>query len=135
MSTTTQHFEFIKPDLKDAADITSSNSNWDVLDAKLKNIDDSLVDLSKIGTYEGAQNSGSGSDHEIVLWFDFVPKLVIVQGNTWSAFFVRGSNGYAHKTDRTHIIETVWENQTLKYGAKGTDFDCAGQTYTYIGIG
>lgn len=36
MSTTTNNFGFIKPDLGDAADITAFNSNWDKIDTKLK---------------------------------------------------------------------------------------------------
>lgn len=38
MSTTTTNYGFIKPELKDAADITATNSNWDKLDAQLSNM-------------------------------------------------------------------------------------------------
>ena len=35
MSTTTTNYSFIKPELTDAADITQTNPNWDILDAEL----------------------------------------------------------------------------------------------------
>ena len=36
MSTTTTQYKFIKPELTDAADITATNQNWDIIDAELK---------------------------------------------------------------------------------------------------
>ena len=41
MSTITTNYEFIKPELTDAADITAMNTNWDILDDKLKSIEGS----------------------------------------------------------------------------------------------
>jgi len=38
MSTRTTNLGFIKPELKDAADITTYNENWDILDAKLHKV-------------------------------------------------------------------------------------------------
>lgn len=38
MSTTTNNFGFIKPELSDAADITAYNENWDKLDTRLTNL-------------------------------------------------------------------------------------------------
>jgi hypothetical protein len=35
----TTNFKFIKPDLTNAADITATNQNWDVLDDKLKELE------------------------------------------------------------------------------------------------
>lgn len=39
MSTLTKNFKFIKPALTDAADITQTNPNWDILDEELNNMD------------------------------------------------------------------------------------------------
>lgn len=38
MSTKTTNLGFIKPELKDAADITTYNQNWDILDSKLNKV-------------------------------------------------------------------------------------------------
>lgn len=45
MSTTTTNYNLIKPQLTDPADITAINPNWDILDSKLKTIDDSLSSI------------------------------------------------------------------------------------------
>lgn len=39
MSTTTTNYGLVKPELTDVADITATNENWDLIDAKLKNIE------------------------------------------------------------------------------------------------
>lgn len=39
MSTTTQNFSLVKPELTDAADITAMNPNWDTIDTELDKID------------------------------------------------------------------------------------------------
>lgn len=39
MSTTTQNFGLVKPELSDAADITAMNPNWDTIDTELDKID------------------------------------------------------------------------------------------------
>lgn len=50
MSTRTPNYNLIKPELTDAANITDFNSNWDVLDEKLKEISESsFVSLEDIG--------------------------------------------------------------------------------------
>lgn len=36
MSTNTEHFNLIKPDMSDPADITALNGNWDTIDSKLQ---------------------------------------------------------------------------------------------------
>ena len=48
MSTTTTNYNLIKPELTDAADITAMNSNWDTLDTKLKELNDSAIDPSTV---------------------------------------------------------------------------------------
>lgn len=40
MSTKTTNFELVKPDLTDAADITATNPNWDLIDEKLASLED-----------------------------------------------------------------------------------------------
>lgn len=46
MSKTTANFGLIKPELTDAADITNTNQNWDIVDEQLKNTKDRLDNLS-----------------------------------------------------------------------------------------
>lgn len=43
MSTTTNNFGFLKPELTDAADITAYNENWDKLDGQLSNVKNAVV--------------------------------------------------------------------------------------------
>lgn len=50
MSINTKNFNFIKPELTDAADITNTNRNWDILDAKLKEMNDEVTPVAKGGT-------------------------------------------------------------------------------------
>lgn len=42
MATTTTKYEFIKPQLTDAADITATNGNWDKIETELVNVDNKL---------------------------------------------------------------------------------------------
>ena len=44
MSTTTTNFGLLKPQLTDPSDITQTNQNWDIIDEKLKTIEDGLDD-------------------------------------------------------------------------------------------
>lgn len=46
MSTKTSNYNFIKPELTDAADITATNENWDKVDSTFKNVDDNLKTLN-----------------------------------------------------------------------------------------
>ena len=46
MSKTTTHFDLIKPELTDVADITATNVNWDKIDTELHNLNGGLGDLS-----------------------------------------------------------------------------------------
>lgn len=45
MSKTTTNFGLIKPELTDAADITNTNQNWDIIDDQLKDNGDRLDDF------------------------------------------------------------------------------------------
>lgn len=45
MSTKTTNYEFIKPDLTDAADITATNENWNKVDGKLKELEDKVPEI------------------------------------------------------------------------------------------
>lgn len=45
MSTQTTNYNLIKPELTDAADITATNTNWDTLDTKLKNVWDKAFEV------------------------------------------------------------------------------------------
>lgn len=47
MSTRTDNLQFIKPELSDAANITTYNENWDKLDGTLKRIDDELQEVKQ----------------------------------------------------------------------------------------
>lgn len=46
MSTTTSNYKLIKPALTDAADITATNGNWDIIDGKLKEVTDNIGNKS-----------------------------------------------------------------------------------------
>ena len=59
MSKTTTNYNLIKPELTDAADITATNSNWDVIDTELKNINDE-IDTTNTAV-EAVQNSVNNS--------------------------------------------------------------------------
>lgn len=47
MSKTTTNLKLIKPELTDAADITTYNSNWDTLDNEFRRLDDDLYDTNQ----------------------------------------------------------------------------------------
>lgn len=56
MSTTTTNLGLLKPELTDAADLTSYNSNWDVLDEKIGKINiKTYTSLDQIGLTEGSE--------------------------------------------------------------------------------
>lgn len=46
MSILTKFYNFIKPELTDAADITATNENWDKVDSTFKSMDDNLNAMS-----------------------------------------------------------------------------------------
>ena len=47
MSTKTTNYNFVKPELKDVADITAQNPNWDTLDTTLKGLSDNYTAVSQ----------------------------------------------------------------------------------------
>lgn len=47
MSLKTQNYELIKPELKDPADITSTNVNWDIIDENLKQVQDAVDNIGE----------------------------------------------------------------------------------------
>jgi hypothetical protein len=46
LSTLTVNYGLLKPELPDPADITKMNPNWDILDGKLKELDDKKVEIN-----------------------------------------------------------------------------------------
>ena len=50
MSTTTENYNLVKPELTDVADITAMNENWDKIDEALNTTDTEIGDLSKLST-------------------------------------------------------------------------------------
>ena len=46
MSTVTSNYSLVKPELTDVADITAFGENWDIIDAKLKEVSDKAADPS-----------------------------------------------------------------------------------------
>jgi hypothetical protein len=47
MAIQTANYGFIKPNITDASDIRTINSNWDTLDAELKKMDDDLNSINE----------------------------------------------------------------------------------------
>ena len=54
MSTQTDKYGFVKPEITDPADITALNGNWDMVENELKNID------SKITSHTTTTNTALG---------------------------------------------------------------------------
>lgn len=53
MSTKTDNFGLIKPELTDRADITAFNNNWDEIDKQLKNVKEQVeVQPNQTNYYE-----------------------------------------------------------------------------------
>lgn len=58
MSTTTTNYNLIKPSSSDAADITSTNTNWDTIDSKLNELDSDFT-TNKFLTVPASSTNGT----------------------------------------------------------------------------
>lgn len=103
------------------------------------------------GSYVGVvskTNSGSIPSSEVVLSFDFVPKLIILQGKTssnkeFTAIFPYGCDGHyiivgASNSVSSGMPSTFWEGNSVKLALSQLNSDhlnWSGNTYTYVAIG
>ena len=71
MSTRTQHFNFVKPQLSDPADITMMNENWDNLDNLLGLVNTEVSLANNVYTAVGTHNQYSGSVYAVT-----VPEII-----------------------------------------------------------
>ena len=62
MSTTTTNYKLVKPELTDTADITATNTNWDTIDAELKEHDTKLSGLDE-GANKYVHPTTAGNKH------------------------------------------------------------------------
>lgn len=62
MSTLTENFSLIKPELSDAANITSTNPNWDTIDEQLFNLDNKKISTQNIDGQIAIENGGTGAN-------------------------------------------------------------------------
>lgn len=89
MSTTTNNYSLVKPALTDPADITATNSNWDTIDAKLKEVETETEDISPIKADLNNKVNKIGDSLTGMLTFNntnayhAVHKYRVVNGNTY----------------------------------------------------
>ena len=100
-----------------------------------------------MGSYVGVANS-TNQTKEVMLSFDFEPKLVILQGMTQSnriitTTLLRGCDGrsmYGINKESTTIesVSAVWAENSVKFSLDASatkNLNWTGNTYTYVAIG
>ncbi len=97
------------------------------------------------GSYVGVVSGEAAS--EVVLSFDFEPKLIILQGKASNnqsntATFLHGCDGnhinvYASNSVSSNTISTIWEGNSVKLALEDHEskkFNWSGNTYTYVAM-
>lgn len=98
------------------------------------------------GSYVGV--IGGDNPSEVVLSFDFPPKLIILQGETsadkeFTATFLHGCDGHyiivgASNSVGSNTVSTIWEGNSVKIALTKYESDhlnWSGKTYSYVAIG
>lgn len=113
MSTTTKNLGLVKPELTDAADITATNENWDVVDEKLHNISSTR----NLKTYTTLEQLGLTNGSETIeSMINAMPNFSVLQCATSSQ---NNMSIYPSEFGGTLIIEKSFGNRAkLTYFAQ-----------------
>lgn len=129
MSTSTTNYNLVKPALTDTADITAMNPNWDTIDTKLKELNDSIE-----GKVIDVEHGGTGGTTQSAAFTNVVSpggvmtnSLTFPTGSMLRAKYSDGTNGnLISRSDANNIWigdntgEDNYEKQSNVYIALGS---------------